>query len=185
MIAATSVDVEYRAIPGFPGYRAGSDGAVWSCWMRRSHGWRWGTKPVMGEHWRMLKPHQNKKGYLSYTLVADGRKRLVGGHILVLEAFVGPRPDGMEACHGLGGSSDNRIGNLRWDTKSENERDKVRHGTTAKGEMNSRAKVTSADVLAIRRRAADGETHRSISQDYPLSPDGVRSIVNRSNWRHI
>jgi hypothetical protein len=57
----------------------------------------------------------------------QGRTRYV--HQLVLEAFVGPRPSGMECCHGDGDPSNNRLVNLRWDTKSSNVLDRVRHGT--------------------------------------------------------
>lgn len=50
-------------------------------------------------------------------------------HRLVLEAFVGPCPEGMEACHWDGDPTNNRLENLRWDTRSENHRDAARHGT--------------------------------------------------------
>ena len=50
-------------------------------------------------------------------------------HRLVLEAFVGPRPEGMVARHLNGDPGDNRLENLAWGTQSENNYDKVRHGT--------------------------------------------------------
>lgn len=50
-------------------------------------------------------------------------------HRLVLEAFVGPCPEGMEGCHGDGDPTNNSLGNLRWDTATSNQLDKVRHGT--------------------------------------------------------
>ncbi|MDP7729539.1 HNH endonuclease [Mycobacterium sp. TY813] len=50
-------------------------------------------------------------------------------HHLVLEAFVGPRPPGLEGCHGNGDPADNSVANLRWDTRSANVFDSVRHGT--------------------------------------------------------
>lgn len=56
-------------------------------------------------------------------------RKSVGVHRLVLLAFVGPCPEGMEACHINGDPADNRVENLRWDTRSENQRDRVRHGT--------------------------------------------------------
>lgn len=49
-------------------------------------------------------------------------------HHLVLETFVSPRPEGMEACHGNFNRADNRLSNLRWGTHSENQMDNVRAG---------------------------------------------------------
>jgi len=41
-------------------------------------------------------------------------------HHLVLEVFVGPRPEGTVACHNNGDGYDNRVRNLRWDTRKAN-----------------------------------------------------------------
>lgn len=49
-------------------------------------------------------------------------------HVLVLEAFVGPRPPGMECLHSNDVGTDNRLSNLRWGTHSENLNDLVRNG---------------------------------------------------------
>lgn len=49
-------------------------------------------------------------------------------HELVLTAFVGPRPPGLIACHFDGNGSNNTPENLRWDTYSANNFDRVRHG---------------------------------------------------------
>lgn len=50
-------------------------------------------------------------------------------HRLVLAAFVGPCPSGMEGCHNDGNPLNNSVDNLRWDTHRNNEADKRRHGT--------------------------------------------------------
>ncbi len=47
----------------------------------------------------------------------------------MLEAFVGRAPDGTEACHNDGDSSNPVLSNLRWDTHAANNLDQVRHGT--------------------------------------------------------
>lgn len=65
---------------------------------------------------------------------AVGLRRNSGGfrryvHRLVLEAFVGPCPEGLIACHNNGDPTDNRLENLRWDTPSSNMFDKQAHGT--------------------------------------------------------
>lgn len=49
--------------------------------------------------------------------------------VLVAEAFLGPRPAGMEVCHGPGGSSDNRLENLSYASHAVNCFDKYRDGT--------------------------------------------------------
>lgn len=49
-------------------------------------------------------------------------------HVLVLTAFVGVRPRRMEGCHNDGDPTNNHLANLRWDTASSNQRDRVVHG---------------------------------------------------------
>jgi hypothetical protein len=71
---------------------------------------------------RILRPGPSNSGHLT-VILGKHNTRLV--HVLVLEAFVGPRPIGYEACHGLGGVSDNSLLNLRWDTRSSNNLDAV------------------------------------------------------------
>ena len=74
---------------------------------------------------RILHPTYNGSGSMRVELA--GKKRLV--HILVLEAFVGLRPEGMECRHLDGDFTNNKVENLRWGTRSENILDAVRHGT--------------------------------------------------------
>jgi len=65
-------------------------------------------------------------GYLATTINYD----FVFVHTLVLTAFVGPRPPSLEARHLNGNPQDNRWPeNLAWGTHSENEKDKIKHGT--------------------------------------------------------
>lgn len=78
---------------------------------------------------RILRACRRRSGHYACSL-GDGKRQSVRVvHQLVLEAFVGPRPEGYEACHNNGDPSDNRVENLRWDTKSANALDSVRHGT--------------------------------------------------------
>jgi hypothetical protein len=76
---------------------------------------------------KILKPTPRTKGHLAVSLHNMGRKS-VAVHKLVLEAFVGPAPVGMECCHNDGIPSNNVLSNLRWGTKSSNALDQVKHG---------------------------------------------------------
>ena len=169
--------VEYRDIPGFPGYRVGDDGSVWS---RRS---RNGIGPLK-DFWRPLSPGYCR-GYALYGLCKDGRRytRLV--HVLVLNTFVGPCPPGMECCHGDGDRSNNTLANLRWDTRKANHADAVRHGTHPRGESHGSAKLTEKLVRAVRQLAAGGLQKRAVARKLGLSESTVGRIVNRTSWRHL
>lgn len=75
----------------------------------------------------LLTPQTGSKGHQYVRLSTPKADKLV--HRLVLEAFVGPCPNGHECCHGDGDPSNNSLSNLRWDTSSANHYDMVRHGT--------------------------------------------------------
>lgn len=81
---------------------------------------------------RILKPTPGRDRRLTVKLSVDGitKTRLI--HHLVLKAFRGPRPLGLQGCHNNGNPVDNRLANLRWDTAVENMQDALRHGTNAR-----------------------------------------------------
>ncbi|SKF61468.1 NUMOD4 motif [Mycobacteroides abscessus subsp. abscessus] len=117
----------WKPIAGYEGwYEVSNRGRVRS--LDRTVIGRWGPYLVRG---RTLAPPARESGHLSVGLYKNGPSRRHLVHRLVLEAFVGPAPEGMVTCHNNGDPSDNRIENLRWDTQSANQFDSVRHGTHA------------------------------------------------------
>lgn len=66
---------------------------------------------------------------LGVNLCKGGRGTTKTVHRIVLEAWVGPCPDGLEGCHNDGNAANNALSNLRWDTHANNELDKRKHGT--------------------------------------------------------
>lgn len=93
---------------------------------------------------------RGRDGYLAVRVGYGGEKFSWAVHRLVLLAFVGPCPDGMEACHNDGDETNNHLSNLRWDTHLSNNRDRKRHGRYATGEKHHAAKLTPKQVAAIR-----------------------------------
>lgn len=81
---------------------------------------------------RILRTTQRADGRLYVTLSKGGKVRPSRVSVLVLTAFVGPRPMDLVGCHNDGNPANNSLSNLRWDTQSENMRDKGRHGTDPK-----------------------------------------------------
>ena len=77
-------------------------------------------------HGRVLALTADRSGHLAVSL---GRAKDKAVHRLVLEAFVGPCPEGQECCHNDGDPTNNNLSNLRWGSPTENAFDRVRHGT--------------------------------------------------------
>lgn len=119
-----SSTVVYKDIPGFPGYRVGNDGSVWSI---KAKGGNNRTAGRLGTQWKSLSQCLNANGYACVNLFHEGTNYIKPVHHLVLEAFVGPKPDGMEGCHYPDSDkSNNRLENLRWDSQQENAKDRWR-----------------------------------------------------------
>jgi hypothetical protein len=113
---------------------------------------------------------------------------MYGVHRLVLEAFVGPCPAGMEACHNNGVRTDNRLENLRWDTRSANCRDRIRHGTTnfPRGIAHGMSKLTEEDVRIIFHAYHDGYyTQREIAEAFGISQQHVSDVALKKKWSHV
>ena len=114
---------EWRAIPGYEGiYEASDAGRVRSLNRVNTYGRR-----VVG---RILKQQTGQRGRKQVDLLSGASRRMAFVHQLVLEAFVGPIPNGMtDVRHMNGDASDNCLENLRYGTRAENQQDSLRHGT--------------------------------------------------------
>ncbi len=135
---------------------------------------------------RKLKWTQWKgKKYFSVCLcdVNGNEKRLHVGR-LVLEAFVGPCPEGMQCCHNDGDPSNNKLGNLRWDTLKNNQKDRVKHGTMPYGENNPAARMTWEIVEECRRRYYIGkEPQYVLAREFGVSANALSQAINGITWK--
>lgn len=135
-----------------------------------------------------LNPSTSKDGYVRVSLMRNGR-HVVLVHRLVLETYIGPCPDGMEACHSNGDRSDNRLSNLRWDTSVANEFDKIAHGTydarISRGEKNGLSKLTELEVRQIDKFHGLGMSRRRLSEMYGVSQNQIRMIALHKQWKHL
>lgn len=151
----------WRTIPGLDGlYEVSNIGRVRSLPRERTNG--------------RIRKIRLLSGYMVVYigLGLRGKKTLLV-HRLVLEAFVGPCPEGYEAAHNNGNSTDNRLENLRWATKKENGRDKIRHGTARRVGV-AKQKLTADDADFVRAN------HKKIRQADLAAMFGVhKSTIQR------
>lgn len=180
---AVNSGLEWRAITGFPAYRIGNDGTVWSCYCRGGCGSR------LTSVWRLINPTKNAGKYLHVCL-----RRLDGSirhkvtkpvHVLVLTTFVGPRPEGMQCRHLNGNKEDNRLSNLVWGTATENIHDRTLHGTVLLGEKNHSTKLTREQVRRMRELRSQGRTILSIAKEFRVPLSTTEHVVSRRTWKWL
>lgn len=159
--------IEFRPLRRFPGYSISEHGLVWSdlsgCCLR----------------WWLA------KGYAVLKLRRGGRTVCVSVHRLVAEAFIGPRPDGMDVCHNDNNRLNNHYANLRYDTRRGNLADRDRHGTHQRGERNPSAKLTNEEADSIRVARLNGEPLKSIAARYQVRESTVSRIANGKRRREV
>lgn len=126
------------------------------------------------------RPTTNKRHNRPFILLwRNDKAKAVSIHRLVLLAFVGKPPRKHEACHNDGNPFNNRLSNLRWDTPAANQADRVKHGTSNRGERCASSKLTEQQVLEIR---ADPRQQKDIAAAYGIQQNTVSRIKNRIRW---
>ena len=168
---------EWRDIEGFDGmYEVSNEGRVRS-W-KNCHKGRLETPKI-------LKHGVDGLGRNGVHLYKGDTAKTTRVHRLVLNAFVGTCPEGMECCHYNGDASDNHLSNLRWDTPKNNQADKLRHGTHNKGSRNGQAKLTEGEVATIKQLLWAKVSQKKIADSFGVSRSAIMMIHNGQNWSHI
>ena len=172
----------YKSVIEDPGYRVGDDGSVWTCLKRVGLGDGGGVRYVAGNEWSLLIPIVHKSGHLWVRI--RGVRRYV--HRLVLEAFTGPCPDGMEVRHFPDRNpANNAAANLVWGTHQQNIHDQRLHNTDNTGERNGQAKLTNEAVRELKMDLSSGMNCSLAAKKYKISRTQTRRILTGEQWRHI
>jgi len=165
-----------KPIPNFPEYYATEDGRIYSS----KRGGRW------------LKSAVGRNGYPMVALQCGGSKQVTRTvHSLVLETFVGDRPEGCDEIRHLDGNTLNpQLTNLKYGTRKQNHADSELHGSAKRpprkyGVDHHAARLTVEQVLSIRRRVAEGEKQTKVADEFGVTPQMVNRIVKRTAWKHI
>lgn len=181
-----SDEVRYAEIDRYKGYRFGSDGSVWT---RKGVG-NDRKMGIFSSEWRRLHLRKGSSGHLNVWLGLGKRDKYQVAlvHRLILEAFVGPCPDGLIACHNNGIPGDNRIENLRWDTHKSNTYDRVSHGTNLKGpigEKHGNAKLTLNQVNQMFELFREGMKQKKIAEIMGIHQCTVSRILGKKRWGRV
>lgn len=130
---------------------------------------------------RLLKQKKHRYGYPLVTLcrgMANKKWRLV--HVLVMRAFKGPCPPGLEVCHNELGCSP-KLSGLRYDTRKNNFADKHRHGTYVCGIKHHSAHILPRQVRSIQKATG---TISNIAARFGVSRTHAWNVRNGKRRSH-
>lgn len=118
---------------------------------------------------------------LSVMLSKNGKPKKYRVHKLVTRSFIGEIPNNYEILHENGNYKDNRLSNLNYDTKSQNQIDIYRHGgKTSKG------KLELEEVLKIRNKYKTGKySQKQLGYMFKTSQSNIWRIVNRKIYQWL
>jgi len=119
------------------------------------------------------------------------RGTIIQTHRLSWELMNGPIPEGMYVCHRCDNPPCVNPDHLFLGTGADNVNDKMakgryRKGAPCRGESNNKAKLTTAQVLQIRKEYQPRVvimTH--LASRFGVCRDTIRKILNRKLWSHI
>jgi len=160
----------WKVIEGYPDYSVSNLGRVYS---RKRSG-------------VLLKPGVDSSGYCQVDLHENSKHKMYKVHRLVMEAFVGKRPDGMECNHKDTTKSNNVLSNLEWITSGDNQRHAYLNGLRSplSGEKNGQAKLKRVDVFNIKKLHGSRKySLNELGKMFNVHLSTIHHIVNNKRWR--
>lgn len=125
----------------------------------------------------------NKTGYKNVDLCFNGSVKKKTVHRIVAISFI-PNPENKPQVNHINGiKADNRVENLEWNTRSENQLHSIKLGLRSTvGEKNSQSKLNEIKVLNIFK---DKSIYKEISTKYNISISTISDIKRGYSWTHI
>jgi len=173
-----------KPIPSAPGYFIDSVGNVYN------------------KRGKRMTQQITKKGYCRVHLQISGETKSKSIHSIVAEVFIGERPFGMQIRHLDGNKLNNNSGNLLYGTASENEADKLFHGTKPTGQKNGantfpekrprgsshgKSRLSEEEVAIIKRelKTCKRGVGVKLAKQFGVSTATISSIKSGGVWNHV
>lgn len=122
---------------------------------------------------KILKPGRGSNGYFTVSLRRHNSRTI---HSLLMETFVGKKPKGKEVMHLNDVRDDNRLENLAYGTRSEN---------NLSASKNDKRKISRKIVEKIKKAHNTGAVSQySLAKKYKISTSQINNIVHGRQRKH-
>ena len=184
----------WKDIIGYEGkYQVSNLGRIKSL-ARNIKGGHWNTNRWFSE--KILSLCKRGPGYLGVCLCENDKKKTYLVHRIVLQAFVDNTGNKPESNHIDGNKHNNRVDNLEWSTRSDNEIHAYKMGLAKPTNSNKNGKLsginhhahklTEEDVINIRKEYAMGNISQiNLGIKYNINQSSTGRIIRKLNWVHI
>lgn len=141
-----------------------------------------------------------------YKRIRISKTEYISEHRMVMEKYLNRKLDSFEIVHHCDGNTlNNQIENLELTTQSQHARFHMKKlllsdafqrkpmspekrkefSLNRIGEKGSATKLSDENVKIIKRKLADGETLRSIANQYGVAHRTILRIKQNNTWKHI
>ena len=137
---------------------------------------------------RILRIATSKDGYKKICLCKYGKQYTKHIAHMVLEAFIGGRPNGYETNHKDGNKLNNKVSNLEYVTRAQNIAHAWENGLrdSCRGENHCSAIIKEKEVVLIRKMYATGlYSIRGLAKMVDISVWIVTDVILKRTWKHI
>lgn len=176
---------KWRKIAGTCNYEVSNHGRVRSLGLPYKQ-WNGSAFIVRKTKPRILSLMTNSGGYKVVSIRAgeDNKSRQIKVHRAVLEAFVGPAPEGTVTCHRDDVKTNNFLSNLYWGTHSDNAFDRTKNGLSGGNSChrNGMAKLKEGEHSIVMTMRQEGKSLKSIAERFGVSEATVSRITRGITW---
>ena len=129
----------------------------------------------------ILKNKMGTNGYYYVCLYKNNKQKTFMIHSLVALNFIGDRPYKNDICHINWNRLDNKVTNLKYDTRTENFNDMYRQG-----KKNPKGKLSVEDVLEIRKmRKEENVPYKELAIMFGVSESTIGYVVTKRSYWYI